>query len=102
MLGDFVEFNFDVAEGATVQLHQPLGTLEAFKALAEINAVATGTFISVNPVLANNLDAISQDPYGTGWIYLIRGAPGPDVCDAAHYAALLDETIDVLRGMAQE
>jgi glycine cleavage system H protein len=99
MLGDFVEFTIEVAEGSSVQLHQPLGTLEAFKAVSEILSVATGTLIAVNPILANNLDAISQDPYDGGWLYLIQGTRRPDLYDAARYAGLLDETIDILRGM---
>jgi glycine cleavage system H protein len=98
MLGDFVEYQFDVADGATVKLDQALGTLEAFKAVAEIRAVAAGTFIAANPVLAVNLDAISQDCYGDGWLYAIRCTPEPDMCDAAGYRQALDETIDELRG----
>jgi len=64
--GDLVEYQFDVADGAAVRLDQALGTLEAFKAVAEIRAVAAGRSSAVNPVLAVNLDAISQDCYGDG------------------------------------
>lgn len=98
MLGDFVEYHFEAAPGATVKLSQPLGTLEAFKGLIEIRALATGSFIQGNPVLAANLDAITQDCFGTGWLYLIQGDPDPDTHDAAAYQCLLDQTIDTLRG----
>jgi glycine cleavage system H protein len=98
MLGDFVELTFDVAEGAAVRLDQALGTLEAFKAVAEIRSVATGTFIAANPILHDNLDAITRDCYGQGWLYAIADEAEPDVCDAEEYRTVLDETIDDLRG----
>jgi glycine cleavage system H protein len=98
MAGDFVEYHFDVAPGAPVKLHDPLGSLEAFKGLVEIRSVATGTLVQFNPILETNLDALSQDCYGIGWLYRIQGIPDPDLCDAAAYRLLLDQTIDTLRG----
>lgn len=98
MLGDFVECRFDVAEGEAVRLHQTLGILEAFKAVAEIRCVATGAFAGGNPTLEKNVDAISQDCQGTGWLYRVRGEREADACDANRYRALLDETIDAMRG----
>ena len=98
MLGDFVEYRFDVAPGAAVKLGDPLGALEGFKALVEIRAVVAGTFVEGNPMLAVNLDAIAQDCYGAGWLYLIQGTPDRDMHDAPGYQRLLDQTIDALRG----
>jgi glycine cleavage system H protein len=97
MLEDFVECGFEVAEGAAVEIDQPLGTLEAFKAATEIRAVATGTFIGANPILERSLDVITLDCYDAGWLYMIRGMPGADVRTASQYTTLLDETIDVMR-----
>jgi len=98
MLGDFVEHRFDVVPGALVRPGEVLGSLEAFKALAEIRSAAAGTFAGGNPILHTNLDAIAQDCHGIGWLYEVRGTADADVCDAEAYRVLLDETIDAMRG----
>jgi glycine cleavage system H protein len=100
LLGDFVEYRFDVAPGTEVTLGQQIGSLEAFKALTDIYAVGTGTFQEANPVLAANLDVIAQDCYGNGWLYMLRGSMDPQLLDGRQYAILLDQTIDEIRGGA--
>lgn len=98
LLGDLVEYRFDIPQNAPVTLHQPVGTLEGFKAAVEIRAVAAGMLTRTNPLLAINLDVLAQDPCGEGWLYLIEGTPDPDTCDAAAYRLLLDRAVDALRG----
>lgn len=98
MLGELVEYHFDTPDSAEVALGQTLGFVEAFKAVADIYAVGTGTFAGVNPLLPTNLDAVAQDSYGTGWLYMIKGSIDPECLDAAAYVALLDQTIDQIRG----
>jgi glycine cleavage system H protein len=100
LLGDFVEQHFAVAPGAQVTLGQVIGWLEAFKALTDLYAVGTGTFEGGNPILAKELDAMAEDCYGNGWLYLIKGVLDPELLDAQGYAALLDQTIDEIRGGA--
>jgi len=81
-----------------VQVGRALGSLEGFKAVVELRAVATGTLLQTNPLLQVNLDAITLDCYGTGWLYVIQGTPEAEVSDAAAYRLWLDETIDAMRG----
>ncbi len=76
-----------------MQLNQPLGTLEGLQAVTNLRAVAAGTFLQANPILAANLDAILQDCCGAGWFYLIQGSPDPDTRDAVGYRLLLDESV---------
>jgi glycine cleavage system H protein len=101
MLGDLVEYQWGARGGDRVEAGGSVGSLEGFKAVVEIRAVATGTFVEGNPVLAVNLDAVTLDCYGGGWLYVVEGVPEGGVCDAAAYRRVLDETIDMLRGAGQ-
>jgi glycine cleavage system H protein len=98
MLGDIVDLDFELVEGHPVELGQVIGSLEGFKARTELYAVAHGRFAGVNPALEASLDALDSDRYGTGWLYVVEGAPDPEARDAGGYAAVLDATIDQMRG----
>lgn len=98
MLGDFREYRCDVVPGAAVKLNQPLGTLKGLQGVAKIRAVVAGSFLHDNPGLVANLEAISQDCYGTGWLCLIQGSPDPETRDAMGYRLLLDESVDAEYG----
>jgi len=102
MLGDLVEYSFEAKPGAVVKVGQIVGWLEAFKAVADLYAVAEGTFVGVNPALDANLDVISQDCYGNGWLYTVKGKPDADSVDAPGYVRVLDATIDEVRGIGNE
>lgn len=97
MLGDVVDLAFDVPEGHPVETGETIGSLEGFKARTELYSVMAGRFLGGNPGLADSLDALDRDRYGAGWLYLVEGAPDPDVRDAEAYAAILDATIDKMR-----
>ncbi len=102
LLGEIVEYDFEVAPNTPVRLGQILGWLEAFKAITDLYAVAAGAFLGGNPALANNPEAITTDPYATGWLYEIQGTPDPAALDVQHYIAHLDQTIDQLQGARRE
>jgi glycine cleavage system H protein len=98
MLGDVVDIGFDVERGASVAVGDAVGWFEGFKARSDLYTVAAGTFERGNPELDQDVDIIDRDRYGRGWLYEIRGTPDEGACDAAGYAALLDATIDRMRG----
>jgi glycine cleavage system H protein len=98
MLGDVVDIGFDARPGAAVQLGDTVGWFECFKARSDLYTVVSGTFVRGNPGLEQDVDAVDRDRYGDGWLYEVRGTPDPAACDAAGYAAILDATIDRLRG----
>jgi glycine cleavage system H protein len=100
MLGDVVDIGFDAAPGVTVELGDPLGWFEGFKARSDLFTVVAGTFVRSNPELEQDVDMIDRDRYGRGWLYEVRGRPDIAACGAAGYAAILDETIDRMRGKA--
>ena len=103
MLGDVVEYQFDVGAGAAVNVGQKIGWIEGFKAISDIYAVADGDFAALNPALLDDITLIESDPYERGWLYEVRGTPEPGAFDAARYAAVLDATIDkMLAGRHEE
>jgi glycine cleavage system H protein len=98
MLGDVVDIGFDVTLGGTVELGDAVGWFEGFKARSDLYSVVAGTFVRGNPDLEQDVDIVDRDRYGRGWLYEVRGTPDAAACDAAGYAAILDATIDRMRG----
>ena len=96
MLGEIVDYGFDVQPEAPVQPGQALGWIEGFKAVSDLFCVVEGKFAASNPQLTNHPEAIDRDCYGEGWLYQASGNPGPQCLDAQGYKALLDATIDKL------
>ena len=94
MLGDMVEFEFSIAQGAQIELGQTIGWVEGFKAVSDLFAVAQGEFLGANPELAKDITLADHDPYQKGWLYRVRGVPDPKATDVQGYIAVLDATID--------
>jgi glycine cleavage system H protein len=93
MLGELVEANFEVSPGDPVTAGQPIGSVEGFKAAADVFCALDGEFAGGNPVLDIDACIVKSDPYTAGWLYAVRGQPGSDSLDADGYIELLDETI---------
>ncbi len=98
MLGEMVDYGFDVALGAAVAPGQVIGWIEGFKGIAEIASILEGHFQAANSALEEDLTLVNQDPHGRGWLYAARGTPAASCVDVAGYVKILDETIDRLRG----
>jgi glycine cleavage system H protein len=98
MLGDVVDVGFETQAGASIGLGDAIGWFEGFKARSDLYAVIAGTFAGPNPELEADVDVIDRDRYGKGWLYQVSGAPDSAAVDAAGYAAILDATIDRMRG----
>src|SRR5690348_10941308 len=69
MLGDLVEYAFEVKPGDVVTVGQTIGTVEGFKALTDLYCVADGGFLGPNPELEQDVTLTDSDPYGEGWLY---------------------------------
>jgi glycine cleavage system H protein len=94
MLGEIVEVQWEKADGAPVASGEIIGSIEGFKAISDIYCAAHGTFAGGNPALRESIDAVGEDPYGTGWLYAVDGIPDAKCVDLNAYRALLDTTID--------
>jgi len=98
MLGESVEFEFEVAPGAQVDRGQAIGWFEGFKAVTELYSPAAGRFVGPNPDLEEMMANLHRAPYDRGWLYLLEGDLPDDALDADGYAAFLDQTIDRMTG----
>ena len=101
MLGDFVEMQFSVAVGDPVEVGQPIGTIEGFKAVSDIYCVANGRFAGANPRLDTEPMLLEREPYSNGWLYSVQGER-PAALDVHEYIGLLDATIDQMLRQQQQ
>jgi len=58
--------------GTVVKQFEPFGEIESVKAVEDINAPVSGEVIEVNDALRDQLELLSQDPYGAGWLIKVR------------------------------
>jgi glycine cleavage system H protein len=75
-LGDVV-FVTTPEIGAAVVAGQPMGEIESTKSVADVVAPVTGMVEAINERLDGEPELVNADPYGDGWIALVR----PDVAD---------------------
>ena len=61
------------------------GTIESTKSANDLYSPVSGEITEVNDTLPDDLDAISNDPYGKGWMLKIK------VSDAGEVDALMDQ-----------
>lgn len=101
MLGEVVEFDFEVQPGDEVRQGQAIGWFEGFKAVTELYSPLTGRFVSANPDLDKVIGEVHKFPYDQGWLYTVTGDAPDDCMDATGYARFLDGTIDRMMGTTQ-
>lgn len=103
MLGEIVEVQWEKAAAAPVASGEIIGSIEGFKAISDLYCVAAGSFAGGNAALRQNIELVSEDPYGAGWLYAVEGIPDAKCIDLAGYRALLDTSIDrILEKQAHE
>ena len=100
MLGDFVEYGFHSKVGEAITVGQTIGWIEGFKAITDLYSVASGEFLGANSSLTADITLADTDPYGEGWLYLVRGNPDPNSFDVHGYTEMLDLTIDKMQESA--
>lgn len=59
-------------KGVLVKKLEPLGTAESVKAVSEFFSPISGEIIERNEELVLNPELVNQEPYGRGWIVLIK------------------------------
>ena len=102
MLGEMVEYQFDLRSGDPIALGQKIGWIEGFKAVSDVYSVAEGAFAGPNEALNENILLLESDPYERGWLYAVTGRPEPDGVDVNGYVAILDATIDKMLAARHE
>lgn len=98
MLGEIVEFEFEVKADAAVTVGQAIGWFEGFKAVSDLYCPMAGSFAGHNRTLDTQVELVHKRPYREGWLYAVAGSPPDDALDAEGYARFLDATIDRMTG----
>jgi glycine cleavage system H protein len=78
--------------GTRVTAHQSFGVVESVKAVSDLFAPLTGEIVEVNAELPKKPEMVNQDPYGQGWMVVIRPAAPAEwdgLLGAEQYAAHL-------------
>ncbi len=96
LLGEMVDYGFEITVGTSVRAEQVIGWIEGFKALSDVVSLAAGTFLGTNPALENSVTLINHDPFGAGWVYAVKGTPAVTCVEIGSYASILDKAIDDL------
>jgi glycine cleavage system H protein len=79
------------APGAAVQAGWELAAVETIKVDLEVQAPFDGEIVAVNEALEDAPQLINQDPYGCGWLAVVRPAQWPvtGLLDAEGYLAVM-------------
>ncbi|MBI4594022.1 MAG: glycine cleavage system protein GcvH [Candidatus Rokubacteria bacterium] len=72
-LGDVVFVELPKA-GARVTARKSFGVVESVKAVSDLFAPITGEVVEVNAALTKNPELVNQDPYGRGWMIIVKPA----------------------------
>ena len=59
-------------EGTEINQNDPYGTLESVKAVSDLISGLSGTIEEVNEEIKSNPELLNEDPYGSGWLIVIR------------------------------
>jgi glycine cleavage system H protein len=90
-LGEVVYFDLPKV-GDSVNKDEPYAEVESVKAVSDVFAPLSGEIVAVNEALADEPEAINEDPYGKGWLVKVKlSDPGEaeSLMDAAAYEASL-------------
>jgi glycine cleavage system H protein len=78
--------------GAQAEARGQIAVVESVKAASDIYAPVNGTVVEVNKALEGNPALINTDPFGEGWIFVLKMDSPDDVKqlkDAAAYRAAI-------------
>jgi glycine cleavage system H protein len=74
------------SKGAILNAGEPFGEVESVKAVSDLYAPLGGEVVDVNQSLEDEMDVLSHDPYGQGWLIKLK------IADPAPLEQLLDRT----------
>ncbi len=78
--------------GARVTAMQSFGVVESVKAVSDLFAPLSGEVVEVNGELAKKPEVMNADPYGQGWMIVVRYADAKELdtlMSAAEYEKLI-------------
>jgi glycine cleavage system H protein len=82
-------------KGKSVSQGSEFGSIESVKTVSELYAPVSGTVEEVNSELENSPERVNEDPYGEGWLIVIRpsnlGGEKAKLLDSKEYAKIVKE-----------
>ena len=72
--------------GRAVTAGGPLGEIESVKAVSDLYSPVSGEVIEANTPLADDLEKLSEDVYGAGWLVKIKIGDEAGLADLMDYA----------------
>jgi len=73
-------------KGTNVTAGESFGEIESVKAVSDLYSPVSGEVVEVNKDLPDNLDWLSQEPYGKAWMLKVRvTGKSPDLMDSKAY-----------------
>jgi len=79
--------------GATAEARGQIAVVESVKAASDIYAPVNGTVVEVNKALEGNPALVNTDPFGEGWIFVLKMDSPDDIKqlkDAAAYRKVIE------------
>lgn len=73
--------------GRQVQAGESFCEVESVKAVSDVYAPLAGEVVAVNSGLADDLDTLSKDPFGAGWIAKLKVTDDSNLKNLLDYAA---------------
>jgi glycine cleavage system H protein len=70
-LGDIVYVELPKL-GEKLAQHEPFGSVESVKAVSEVFMPVTGSIEKFNEKLADSPELVNNDPYGEGWMLVVK------------------------------
>ncbi len=89
LLGDMVYVEQPEA-GSELEAEEACAVVESVKAASDVYCPVSGEIVEANESLADTPELVNNDPYGEGWLMLLRPADSLDVeqlMDAEAYTA---------------
>ena len=73
--------------GASVKPQESISEIESVKAVSDLYSPVEGEVVAINETLPDELDKLSSDPFGEGWVCKIKLSSDAGLADLMDYAA---------------
>lgn len=88
-LGDIVYVELP-AVGCVVTAGDTCGELESTKAVSDLYSPVTGEVVAVNTTVDGDPSVVNRDPFGEGWLFVVRLTGESQLLNPAEYDALVE------------
>jgi len=95
-LGDVVYVELPKV-GDKFDANEPFGSVESVKAVSEIFMPVSGEVLEVNETLADSPELVNNDPYGDGWMIVVK-IENPSEIDGLLSSAEYEDFINQEKG----